>query len=135
VGHLDDEGRLWVEGRMVHIITTAAGPVTPVGIERAVTDSLPGLARAAAVGVGPAGSQVVVVVVEDPGLRPGLAPAGMRDRVRELVAAALPQAPDIVAVLATRALPTDIRHNSKIDRPRVARWASRVLAGGRRGRP
>ena len=60
---------------MVHIITTAQGPVTPVGIERAVTDSSIGVARAAAVGVGPAGAQVVVVVVEEPSVRPGLAPA------------------------------------------------------------
>ena len=24
VGHLDDQGRLWVEGRLVHVVTTAA---------------------------------------------------------------------------------------------------------------
>jgi acyl-coenzyme A synthetase/AMP-(fatty) acid ligase len=135
VGHLDAEGRLWVEGRMVHIITTATGPVTPVGIERAVTDAMPNVARAAAVGVGPAGAQVLVVVVEDPTHRGGLAPAEVRDTVRELVGAALPGVPDIVAVLVVRALPTDIRHHSKIDRPRVASWAARVLAGGRVGRP
>jgi hypothetical protein len=31
-------------------------------------------------------------------------------------------------------LPVDKRHNSKIDRSRIARWAERVLAGGRMGR-
>ena len=36
VGALDDDGRLWVQGRMVHVISTAAGPVTPVGIEQRV---------------------------------------------------------------------------------------------------
>ena len=36
VGHFDDEGRLWIEGRLGHVIATAAGPVTPVGIEKRV---------------------------------------------------------------------------------------------------
>ena len=47
---------------MVHIITTANGPVTPVAIEQAV-ESVAGVDLAAAVGVGPAGTQQVVVVV------------------------------------------------------------------------
>ena len=29
LGHLDGEGRLWVEGRAAHVIATAVGPVTP----------------------------------------------------------------------------------------------------------
>ncbi|PWW24115.1 acyl-CoA synthetase (AMP-forming)/AMP-acid ligase II [Geodermatophilus normandii] len=62
VGHLDPEGRLWIEGRLQHVVTTAAGPVTPVGIEQRV-ERLEGVSAAAAVGVGPAGTQVVVVVV------------------------------------------------------------------------
>ena len=40
---------------------------------------------------------------------------------------------DVAAVLAVPALPTDIRHNSKIDRAAVSAWASRVLAGVRPG--
>ena len=40
VGHLDAEGRLWIEGRLVHVITSADGPLTPVGIEQRV-ESLP----------------------------------------------------------------------------------------------
>ena len=37
----------------------------------------------------------------------------------------------LAAVLAVPALPTDIRHNSKIDRTRLSEWAERVLAGER----
>ncbi len=51
VGHFDAVGRLWIEGRLVHVIATAEGPVTPVGIERRV-ESDTGVSRAAAVGVG-----------------------------------------------------------------------------------
>jgi hypothetical protein len=43
--------------------------------------------------------------------------------------------PGIAAVLAVRTLPVDIRHNSKIDRVAVGRWAQRVLDGRRAGRP
>ena len=59
VGHVDDGGRLWIEGRLVHVIGTAEGPVTPVGIERRV-EAVAGVRRAAAVGVGPAGTAQVV---------------------------------------------------------------------------
>jgi hypothetical protein len=40
---------------------------------------------------------------------------------------------NLVAVLLVPALPTDVRHNSKIDRARVAAWAERALAGDRVG--
>ena len=65
VGHLDDAGRLWVEGRTVHVIHGESGPITPVPVERAVERGL-GVARSAAVGVGPVGVQQLVVVLEDP---------------------------------------------------------------------
>ncbi len=129
VGYLDEHGRLWVQGRTVHIITTADGPVTPVGIELRVQAALAkaGLAAGAhadvaAVGVGPAGTQQVVVVVTGKG-RP-LAGAEVTEVVR--AAAGTP----IAAVLVIKALPVDIRHNSKIDRVAVGDWAGRVLAGG-----
>jgi hypothetical protein len=76
----------------------------------------------AAVGVGPAGTQQVVVVVTGKG-RP-LAGAEVTEVVR--AAAGTP----IAAVLVIKALPVDIRHNSKIDRVAVGDWAGRVLAGG-----
>jgi hypothetical protein len=41
----------------------------------------------------------------------------------------------VAAVLVARELPTDIRHQAKIDRARLAEWAERVLAGRRPGRP
>ena len=126
VGHFDANGRLWIEGRMIHIITTARGPVTPVGIEQAV-EAMPGVDHAAAVGVGPIGTQQVVVVVVpgDRPRRPDLAPRALAERVRAVAGA------DVAAVLVVPALPVDKRHNSKIDRTRVAKWASAVLAGGR----
>ncbi len=135
IGHFDSEGRLWIEGRLVHVIVTAEGPVTPVGIERRV-EGVAGVHRAAAVGVGPRGAAVVVAVVEFAGVRrSGLAPASVRDAVRAAVGRMPGGGPAIAAVLVVRTLPVDIRHNSKIDRVAVGRWAQRVLDGRRPGRP
>lgn len=130
VGHFDEAGRLWIEGRIGHVVTTEVGPVTPVGIERCVA-LLTDVADAGVVGVGPLGVQrVVVVVVPRAGIRrPGLAAEDLADRVRGQV-----DGIDVAAVLTAPSLPVDKRHNSKIDRTRIARWAERVLAGGRVGR-
>jgi olefin beta-lactone synthetase len=125
VGHLDAAGRLWIEGRLAHLITTAGGPVTPVGIEQRV-ESIEHIDLAAAVGIGPPGTQqVVVVVATDPApSAPQLAPLSLIDRVR----AAVPGI-DVAAVLTVKELPVDIRHQSKIDRAKVAREAAAMLAG------
>jgi acyl-CoA synthetase (AMP-forming)/AMP-acid ligase II len=130
VGHLDDEGRLWVEGRLAHVVTTPRGVLTPVGTERRA-EGVAGVRRAAAVGVGPHGVQQVVLVVETepPARRPGLADLDLTARLRAAVDV------PVAAVLVVDALPTDVRHNSKIERIRLARWAEGVLAGDPLRRP
>ncbi|WP_243844466.1 alpha/beta fold hydrolase [Salinibacterium sp. ZJ454] len=130
VGHLDASGRLWVEGRLPHVIVTDTGVITPVGPEQRV-ERLPGLGRAAAVGVGPSGTQQVVIVAESrpPARRPHLASARLTADVRRAAGVA------VAAVLIVPLLPTDIRHNSKVNRSALARWATGVLAGGRMRRP
>ena len=128
VGHVDRDGRLWIEGRSVHVIDADGGPVTPVPVEVAV-ELLPDVERCAAVGVGPAGCQQLVVVVEDASAPEGLAPTERCVAVRAAVSH------PVAAVMQVRALPVDIRHNTKIDRALVARWAGDVLAGDRVRRP
>jgi acyl-CoA synthetase (AMP-forming)/AMP-acid ligase II len=132
VGHLDAQGRLWIEGRLPHVVTTAAGVVTPVGVEQRV-EQLPGVTAAAVVGVGPAGTQAVVVVVVPSGARPSRLPgAGARLATAdaELAAAVRGAAgTEVAAVLTAGRLPVDIRHESKVDRTAVARAAGAVLAG------
>jgi acyl-coenzyme A synthetase/AMP-(fatty) acid ligase/pimeloyl-ACP methyl ester carboxylesterase len=131
VGHFDVEGRLWIEGRIVHVVTTMHGPVTPIAHEHAI-NRLQGVAESAIVGVGPHGTQqLVAVVVPDPAVRTSaLASENLAGRVRSCVGDV-----DVAAVLVVRSLPVDKRHNSKIDRTRIAAWAERVLAGGRMGNP
>ena len=124
VGHLDDAGRLWIGGRTGHVISTAHGPLAPVAIEQVIED-LAEVDLAAVVGVGPVGTQQIVAVVE---LETGVRRAAQADselhrRVRESTDH------DVAAVLVVPHLPVDRRHNSKIDRTRVAAWAEKVLAG------
>lgn len=129
VGHFDDEGRLWVEGRLGHVLHTVDGPVTPVAGEHAA-QSVPGAGRAALVGVGPRGTQAPVVVIEThpPARRAGPAPAHLTRAVRAAVSGT---GTAVAAVLVVPSLPTDIRHNSKVDRTALAAWATGVLSGGR----
>ncbi|MEV7662093.1 alpha/beta fold hydrolase [Paenarthrobacter sp. NPDC089316] len=133
VGHFDAAGRLWVEGRLVHVVTAPEEVVTPVGAEQAI-ERLDNVRLAAVVGVGPAGTQAVAAVVETvpPVRKAGPATPHLAGSVRR---AALEAGVHVSAVLAVPAQPTDIRHNAKIDRTRLARWAARVLAGGRPGKP
>ncbi|RFA09567.1 hydrolase [Subtercola boreus] len=133
VGHFDAQGRLWVEGRLPHVITTAMGILTPVGPEQAV-EALTGVRRAAFVGIGPRGTQQVVAVIESSAPRARRTPVGLAE---PSLATAVRRASgvDVAAVLVVSELPTDIRHNSKIDRTALGTWAAGVLAGGRRVAP
>ncbi|GAB3605215.1 alpha/beta fold hydrolase [Conyzicola nivalis] len=130
VGHLDDRGRLWVEGRLPHVLVTENGVVTPVGAEQRF-ESVFEVARAALVGIGPRGEQQLVAVIETvpPAFRVSLANSALASAVR--ASTDLP----LAAVLVVPNLPTDIRHNSKIDRVRLGAWAGDILTGGRMTRP
>ena len=125
VGHCDEHANLWIEGRVVHLIHTSQGVVTPVPLEIAV-EALPTVVRAAAVSIGAPGVQQVVIVVETTDRMDGPAHEELVSAVR---AAVWPQA--IAAVWCTKKLPVDIRHNSKIDRTAVGAYMSNVLAGNR----
>ena len=126
VGHLDAEGRLWVEGRLAHVLVTPDGPVTPVAAELAA-QRCADTSLAALVGIGRPGVQVPVIVLLAPGPSLGLADVDLTQRVRAAVREATGL--QIAAVLTMRALPVDVRHRSKIDRTRIAREASAFLAG------
>ncbi len=120
VGHLDAAGNLWIEGRVVHLIHTVEGAVSPVPVEVAA-ERVEGVRRAAAVGIGPRGVQQVVVVVEDE--REAQASASLTAAVRAAVA------PQVVAAVWCAPLPVDIRHNAKIDRTALAATMERRLSG------
>ncbi len=130
VGELDHDGRLWIGGRLAHVVLTDRGPVVPVSVELAA-ETTESVHRAAAVGIGPAGTQVIAIAVEshDAPRRGRLASSELTRAVRTAVRQALDL--PVAAVLEVAALPVDRRHESKIDRARVTRWAGAILAGQR----
>ena len=125
VGHIDSEGNVWVEGRMVHVIHSAFGPVAPVPLEITV-EALPSVVRAAAVGVGPTNVQQIVMVVETVNGTEGPADTELTHAVRAALAPLT-----IASVWITKKLPVDIRHNSKIDRTAVSQKMSKILSGNK----
>lgn len=119
---MDRGGRLWFCGRKSERVRTAKGDLYTEPVE-GIFNAHPGVTRSALVGVGPAGEQVPVLVVE---------PEAKAERAslrRELLALAERRAltRDIRAVLFYRGFPVDIRHNAKIRRSRLAAWAARKL--------
>ncbi|GAB3345599.1 olefin beta-lactone synthetase OleC [Marilutibacter aestuarii] len=121
VGYFDDVGRLWFCGRKSHRVETATGPMYTEQVEP-VFNTHPEVRRTALVGLGPAGAQRPVLCVE-------LAPGVGRDawpRIEEelrAIARAQPRAAAVDAFLRHPGFPVDIRHNAKIGRERLARWA------------
>jgi len=116
----DEDGRLWFQGRKSHRVETADGPLYPVAIEN-IFNTHAAVRRSALVGVGSRGSQEPVLVVE------------LRDSARACTSLAgeilfhghrLAVAQRVTRVLFHPSFPVDVRHNAKIDRPQLARWAA-----------
>ncbi|PVZ14226.1 fatty acid CoA ligase family protein [Actinomycetospora cinnamomea] len=120
----DAAGRLWFAGRVSHVVHTAGGPLHSVPCEE-VLNRHPAVRRTALVGVGPDGDRRPVAVVEMlPGHR--LTPV-VADELRAL-AADDARTRSITTLLEHPGLPVDPRHNSKIDREALGRWAAGELA-------
>lgn len=111
LGWRDERGRIWFCGRKAERVRTAEGTL--------FTDQVEGLTnakglRTALVGVGEPGAQRPVLVVE-----------GREDP--DLAAALRPLA-NVEAVLFHPAFPVDVRHNAKIHRHQLAKWAAERIS-------
>ena len=130
-GYLDGEGRLWCCGRLGHRVELPSGALFPLMVEP-IFDAHPRVRRSALVGVASRGDVTPVLCVElvDRAVRGRDIPA-LR---AELVALAAEHGTtrEIRHVLFHRRLPVDPRHNSKIERPLLRRWAAARLPRERR---
>jgi acyl-CoA synthetase (AMP-forming)/AMP-acid ligase II len=129
VGYLDDQDRFWFCGRKAHRVLTDGGPMYTIPCE-AIFNRHKSVYRSALVGIGAAGSQRPVIVVE---AWPEHRPATRRQREQladelRALAATSPLTARIRDFLVHPSLPVDIRHNAKIFRERLAVWAARELA-------
>ena len=126
VGYLDADGRLWVCGRVSQRVRAAGADVFPLQVEP-LFDAHPKVRRSGLVGVpGPNGELPVLCVEPQPGV-------GRHEQARlheELLALAASSdvTRTIHTVLFIPKLPVDPRHNSKIERPKLAKWAAGQLS-------
>lgn len=129
-GYKDDAGRVWCCGRLGHRIELPTGRLFPLTCEP-LFDAHPAVRRSGLVAVSrDSGAPTPVICVE---LVPGaVRKDGLPVLRRELLsmAAAHPSTSSIRELLFHPSLPVDPRHNSKIERPQLARWATQQLRKG-----
>jgi len=121
-GYLDPENRLWFCGRKAERIETASATFFTEPCEQ-VFRPQPGVARCALIGLGPRGSQIPALVVQptrklSTAEKHALA-AELRDRAK-----AQPHTSAITQFFFHPDFPVDVRHNAKIHRLTLAKWAA-----------
>jgi olefin beta-lactone synthetase len=123
VGWFDEHGLLWYAGRKSHRVETADGPLYTEMVE-GVFNVHGQVRRTALVGVGAPGAQRPVLCVE---LAPGVPRARwpqVRDELRA-IGAANARTRGVTDLRRHPRFPVDIRHNAKIGREALARWAAK----------
>jgi acyl-CoA synthetase (AMP-forming)/AMP-acid ligase II len=118
-GRLDPDGRLWFCGRLAERVETVDGIMDTEPCEQFFRD-LAGVRRCALIGLGPAGRQEPALVVEP--TERELAGTEMAAALRN-IARAEPLTASIRKYYFHAAFPVDVRHNAKIHRLALARWA------------
>ena len=122
VGYFDPEGRLWMCGRKSHRVVTSERTHFTVPVEE-ILNQHPQVRRTALVGLGERGQQQPVVLVErEPG------GVGGDDVVLNELRALAGRTPLTAQLQSFQifpgSFPVDSRHNAKIEREKLARWAT-----------
>lgn len=122
-GYLDAEGRLWFCGRKAERVETAEGRLHTEPCEQ-VFRSEAGVARCALIGLGERPKQTPAIVIQ-PEDR-SLTSSSRKELVSHLrqVAAAHPATRAITSFYFHSNFPVDVRHNAKIHRLTLAKWAA-----------
>jgi acyl-CoA synthetase (AMP-forming)/AMP-acid ligase II len=119
-GRMDPDERLWFCGRIAERVEMSEGFMDTEPCEQFFRD-LSGVRRCALIGLGPRGRQEPALVVEL--VQPELADAALAGSLREL-ARAQPLTAAIRKFYFHPSFPVDVRHNAKIHRLELARWAA-----------
>ncbi len=129
LGWVDANGQLWFCGRKTQRLIHQTGLLHTVQWE-GVFDSHPEVHRSALVGVGPRGFQEPVVCVELKTWGTLTKRRRIESELRDLASNSEVIGKVSFSILYHRSFPVDIRHNAKIDRPLLARWAAQKLSRG-----
>jgi acyl-CoA synthetase (AMP-forming)/AMP-acid ligase II len=125
LGWFDAQGRLWFCGRKSQRVRTVDGTLFTEQVEP-VFNTHPKVKRTALVGVGAPGTQVPVLCVE---MHEGVGREAGERVLAELAQSALGfvHTARVARFLRHPRFPVDIRHNAKIGREQLARWADKQL--------
>ena len=124
-GYLDASGYLWFCGRKAELVRTPAGPLFTGQVEP-FFNTCAGVRRSALIGLGAAGRQQAAMVIEpdEPGLIKDSDACRHFARALRAAAAGHPYAGRMEIFYFHPAFPVDVRHNAKIHRLALARWAA-----------
>jgi acyl-coenzyme A synthetase/AMP-(fatty) acid ligase len=121
VGYLDSQDRFWFCGRKSHRVTTAHGTLHTEQVE-AIVNSHPAIYRSALVGTGQAPNQKPLVILEP--WQKSATPKQLEKEIADKLKSYALTKNIANTVVYPKKLPTDIRHNSKIFREQLTRWAN-----------
>ncbi|HUH75213.1 MAG TPA: fatty acid CoA ligase family protein [Chitinophagales bacterium] len=124
-GYIDEKNRLWTCGRVGQRVKSKEGESILPLLTEPIFDSHPQVNRSGLVGVLYNGVEVPVICVQL-NQAMNVSEKDIRKSLLEM-AASHPSTQAIQHVLFVEKLPVDPRHNSKIERPELARWASKKL--------
>jgi acyl-CoA synthetase (AMP-forming)/AMP-acid ligase II len=127
LGWQDKKGRIWFCGRKSHRVITSDGDMYTIPCE-AIFNNHPQVFRSALVGIGTPPHQEPVICIE---LHADQATGDTENLERALgeLAAGNPLTAPIRRILFHPSFPVDIRHNAKIFREKLARWAETQIRG------
>lgn len=121
-GHMDEEGRIWVAGRLGQRVQTSEGPLFPLHIEP-IFDAHPLVYRSGLVANGAARRAQPVICVEPTRKLSSSERADLHDELLAMAAMNL-STRAVKHLLFSSGLPVDPRHNAKIERNALAKWAA-----------
>jgi acyl-CoA synthetase (AMP-forming)/AMP-acid ligase II len=129
-GYLDAEGRLWFCGRKAERVDTGDGPLYTEQVEP-LFNTHPDVRRSALIGLGHLGRQRLAIVIEPTDASLIATSADCRRFARELreIAKRHPRTSGIKLFYFRATFPVDVRHNAKIHRLTLARWAADGATG------
>jgi acyl-CoA synthetase (AMP-forming)/AMP-acid ligase II len=125
VGWMDQKGRIWFCGRKSHRVITAHRTLFTIPCE-SLFNKHARVYRSALVGVGPSLRQKPVICIELHKSDNGDSRSHLENELLE-IAAANELTSSIKTILFHKGFPVDIRHNSKIFREILARWAEKQI--------
>ncbi len=121
VGYFDEQKRFWFCGRKAHRVETAQCTLFSIPTE-SYFNCVEGVARSALAGVGDKTSRRAVIVIEcKPDCKVELA------ALQKVIAENSCLAPISAILFYPGSFPVDVRHNAKINREALSRWAEKSI--------